>query len=401
MNPWIGLKGLPREMWIVSFAILINRMGTMVLPFLVIYLTDRMGLKISTAGFVVTFYGLGALITAPFVGKLADKVGSFFLMKVSLFCTSVLLVLYPFISTYSLILIVTFVWAVISEAFRPASMALVSSIVKPGQRKTAFALNRLMINLGMSIGPVAAGFLIKLSFSIIFFVDAFTSFLAALFLVFFPVKIIDSSIHESTGADSTGDQSPAWKDKHFIYFLLALIPASFVIFQHIGSMPVFLIKDLHFDTGTVGLLFAVNTILIILVEVPLNTAISDWSYGKTLMLGSLLIAVGFGAMAFTSNIFYIIISIIVWTFGEMTFFPIGSAYVAEVAPGNRRGEYMGFYQMIFSLSFTLAPWLGTTALENFGAKTLWIGAFFTASVSAMLMLRLKEHRFSSETVSVD
>jgi len=391
MNPWRGLKGLPREMWIVSFAILINRMGTMVLPFLVIYLTQRLGYKISTAGFVITFYGLGALISAPFVGKLADRIGAFFLMKLSLIFSALVLLVYPFIEDYSLILLVTFIWSVIGEAFRPASMALVSSVVKSDQRKTAFALTRLMINLGMSIGPVAAGFLIQFSFQIIFFVDAFTSFLAALFLIILPIRKEISNRDQPQNQQMSNDY-PAWKDNNMIYFLIALIPASFVIFQHFGSMPLFLIKDLHFTTATVGLLFSVNTILIILIEVPLNTAMQNWSYSRSLMLGSMLIGIGFGAMAFAADTAMIIITIIIWTFGEMTFFPIGSAYVAEIAPSNKRGEYMGYYQMIFSLSFTFAPWIGTTVFESFGARQLWIGAFFTAIISATMMFKLKERR---------
>ncbi|MGE5812308.1 MAG: MFS transporter, partial [Ignavibacteria bacterium] len=77
MNPWKGLKKLPREMWIIAGGTLINRTGTMVLPFLALYLTTKINLSPDKAGFIITFYGIGALVTAPFVGKLADKIGAF------------------------------------------------------------------------------------------------------------------------------------------------------------------------------------------------------------------------------------------------------------------------------------------------------------------------------------
>jgi hypothetical protein len=45
MNPWKGLKGLPHDMWALFFTSLINRSGTMVIPFLALYLTKKIGVS--------------------------------------------------------------------------------------------------------------------------------------------------------------------------------------------------------------------------------------------------------------------------------------------------------------------------------------------------------------------
>lgn len=390
MNPWKGLKGLPRDLWLISFATLINRAGTMVLPFLAIYLISELDFEASSAGFVITFFGIGGLITAPFVGKLADKIGAFKLMKISLFATGFVLLLYPFFFTYLAIIIITFTWSVVSEAFRPAALALVSEIVPAENRKTAFALNRLMINLGMSIGPVAAGFLVLIDFSIIFYFDAATSFLSGLFLLLYPIKPVYHHDEKIKETDTKSIKKSVLKDSFYIYFLIAILPASMVIFQHIGAMPIFLVNDLLFNPSTVGFLFAVNTVLIILVEVPLNSAMSHWSDKKSLVLGAFLVGAGFGAMAFAEDIYAIILTIIIWTFGEMIFFPSSSSFTAEISPPGRRGEYMGYYQLIFSLAFAMGPWLGTEIYETFGANILWIITFFTGVISALLLYNLKE-----------
>jgi MFS family permease len=94
-------------------------------------------------------------------------------------------------------------------------------------------------------------------------------------------------------------------------------------------------------------------------------------------------------MAFAHNIPFLIVTIIIWTFGEMIVFPASATYVSEIAPAKKRGEYMGFYQMSFSISFMAGPWLGTLVLENYGSFTLWIGTFAFCIVSAMMMMRLK------------
>jgi predicted MFS family arabinose efflux permease len=142
------LKTIPHNIWILAFATLINRSGTMVMPFLAIYMIKEIGLTAAQAGFVITFYGLGGLINAPFVGKLSDKLGALRVMIISLFLTGLMLFGYSFITNYYLILIYTLLWSIIGEAFRPANLSLISTESEPEQRKVSFALNRLAVNLG-------------------------------------------------------------------------------------------------------------------------------------------------------------------------------------------------------------------------------------------------------------
>lgn len=402
MNPWKGVKGLSRDLWVIYTATLINRSGTMVLPFLALYLTTQLNEDAATAGLILTFYGLGALVTAPFIGKLSDKIGSLTVMKISLFFSGVLLIFYPFITGFPLLLAVTLVWSIINEAFRPAVMSLISYIAPADKRRTAFAMNRLVINLGMSIGPVAAGFLAQLNFSIIFYVDAATAIAAALFLSFYPIRHkIDKEEIEREVEKLQSHKGIVLKDIRFLFFLLAITPATMVIFQHLGVLPLYLVKDLHFQTSTFGMLTAVNTVLIIFVEVPLNTAMNNWSEKKSLALGALLIGVGFGATAFVSSVIPLIITIIIWTFGEMILFPASSSFAAEISPPNRRGEYMGYFQMSFSLAFTLGPWLGTLVYDNLGGKEVWFAAFIVSliSASALLMIPSKPAASVSSDIS--
>jgi len=70
MNPWKGLKKLPHEMWVIFFVTLINRSGTMVLPFLTLYLTRGRNISVADAGLVIGVYGLGALLTGPLNGEI-------------------------------------------------------------------------------------------------------------------------------------------------------------------------------------------------------------------------------------------------------------------------------------------------------------------------------------------
>lgn len=389
MNPWRGLNKIPKSIWHISAATVINRCGMMVLPFLALYLTQKMGYNAAEAGLVITVYGLGSLLFAPVSGKLSDKFGSVTVMKYSLLLAGCAFFVYPFLDSYYLIIAYTVPLAVIVEAFRPASMAFISERVKPSQSKSAFALYRLAINFGMSIGPVIGGLLTEINFDILFYADGGTSILAALYL--FSVKLENYKPALQTEAEQTPvNKIPAYKNRSFIYFLAAMVPVTIVFFQHLGVMPLFIVDELGYSKPVYGMISAVNTILVILIEVPLNNSMSGWADWKALFLGSLLSGIGFGLFAFVDTVPGILAAIVVWTFGEMIFFPAGSALAAAIAPEGKKGEYMGFFQMMFGVSFTAAPILGMFVLQSFGSFWVWIGTFFFGITSAFMMIRLKK-----------
>jgi MFS family permease len=91
------------------------------------------------------------------------------------------------------------------------------------------------------------------------------------------------------------------------------------------------------------------------------------------MLGILLTALGFGALAFGSGTTFVIGTVIVWTFGEMITFPVATAFVADIAPPGRTGEYMGAFSSVLSMALVVGPWLGVAALDRLGPTIMWSG----------------------------
>ena len=152
-------------------------------------------------------------------------------------------------------------------------------------------------------------------------------------------------------------------------------------------MALFLVRDLGWSEAKYGLLATVNTLLVVAFEVPLNSAMARWPARRTLPLGAVLTGAGFGLLAFAHAPGMVIVSVVVWTFGEIVLFPGLNAAVADLAPEARRGEYMGLYMMAFNLAFAIGPWAGTVVLERWGGPTLWTGAFLAALLSAILLSR--------------
>lgn len=401
LNIWRSLKGLPREVWILAAASLVNRAGTMVLPFLVLYLTRELGFSAPRAGLVLAAYGGGSIIAAPIAGRLTDSIGPLAIMRGSLVGTGLLMLAYPFVHTYAAIVVLTVVWALVAEGFRPANMAMIAELVPPLQLKSAYALFRLAINLGMSIGPAAAGFIAAHSFRMIFVVDAVTTLAAAgvLIAMRFHSGKGRSRDFRAEGERGKSRRSLVIRDGRMLVFLSALFLVGVVFFQHEGPLSLFLVQDLRLSPAFYGMLFTINTLMIVLMEVPLNAATAHWPHRRALAIGALLFALGSGAFAFAAGPAMVIAGIAIWTFGEMLLFPQASAYVAEIAPPARRGEYMGAYALSFNIAFAVAPWAGTSVFDQLGARVLWLGVFGAGVVAAALMLLVTTEARSVEPAS--
>ena len=310
----------------------------MALPFLILYLTRHQGWTAGKAGLAIAVYGVGAILVAPIAGKISDRIGSRSVMVGSLVLSALFLSFFPLINGFETTLLLTFVWSVVNEAFRPAGLSATTESVTPQKRKVALSFIRVAINLGMSIGPVIGGVLAMISYPILFWVDASTSLVAA-FILLVSLKKKSSTLHEKTA--NAGHPLSFLKDAHLLYILALLIPVEIIFFQHTSSLPLVLINDLRMNETLYGLLFPINTLLITFVEVPLNSAMSHWDHRRSLALGALLFGVGFGALIFADSFFEVALTIVIWTFGEMIFLPTSGAYIADIAPKNRQGEYMG------------------------------------------------------------
>jgi MFS family permease len=393
MKAWRDLKGMPRGVWVLFATTLVNRSGTMVLPFLALYLTRDLGFTAGQAGWVLFVYGAGAFISAALSGRLSDVLGPMHVIRDSLFASGGILLLFPFARTFPAVVATTFALALAAEAFRPASMAVVADLVTPPQRKPAFALTRLAINLGMSIGPALGGFLATVSFRSLFLVNGTCSIAAGILL---RLALRRAPVHRGHAETEPGGPvelptKRAWADSGLLYFLAAVFPVSIVFFQHMSSMPLYLVRDLHLSELDYGLFFTINTLLIVALEVPINSATAHWSHRRTLALGAFLSGAGFGALALAWDFWSVAATVVIWTFGEMFLFPALAAYVTDIAPASRRGEYMGLTQMAMSLAFALGPLAGTAMLEKFGGRALWVACFAFGLAGTAMLLRLKEN----------
>jgi MFS family permease len=335
---------------------------------------------------MLAVYGASAIVFGPIGGRLSDRIGALRVMRASMIASGLVLLLFPLARSFGAVAAMTVLWAGCGEMFRPASLAAITHVVPPEQRKQAFALNRLAINLGMSIGPALGGFLATVSFRAMFTVDAVTTLVAGAVLALTPWRAFSGVNSEAPGRGGEKlEAATIFHDSAFLIFLTGTFLVGIVFFQHESALPLYLVQNLHLSPAFYGMLFTINTLLIVALEVPLNTATSHWPATRSLIVGCLLFAVGFGALAVIASPAGVIATVVVWTFGEMLLFPAMAAHLAEIAPESRRGAYMGAYSMALSVALTLGPWMGTQVLAVFGAAAVWSLMFALGALAALLM----------------
>jgi MFS family permease len=366
-----AFSGLRRDVWLLAFVAFVNRSGTMVLPFIALYLTYERGLGVAMAGRLLSVYGLGSMVGAYLGGWLTDRIGAARAQAVTLIASGVGFLVLAGLRSLTGIAVALFLLSVVTEGFRPANMAAFAERAPAEIRLRAFALLRLAVNLGMAVGPALGGVLARYSYTWLFVVDAATSWVAAALLPLAFKGPKPSAPTPETGAVRL--PSSPWRDGPFLLLMLLMVGLATVFYQIFSTLPVYLHQSYGPRENGIGLLLAFNALLIVAFEMVLV----HWAQRRELMpligLGAFLVCTGFGLMPLGTSVPFAALTIVVWTFGEMLALPLVTAVVAERAQAKNRGRYMGLYTMAFSLAFVFAPAAGTYVYESFGPKHLWFG----------------------------
>ncbi len=157
-----------------------------------------------------------------------------------------------------------------------------------------------------------------------------------------------------------------------------------IFFQGESTLAVFLNRDLGFPLSFYGLLFTLNTLMIVFFELILNVATMNWPYRINFMLGSFFITAGFAGNMFATEKWHIILLSILWTLGEMVLFPSASSYIADIAPEKHRGSYMSIWTTCSNLGLFLGPWAGAFIMEKIGASGLWMACGMWGMLSVIM-----------------
>ncbi len=364
-----SFSGLPAPIWLLAFVAFVNRSGSMVMTFLVLYLTEEKGWVVTEAGAILGVYGTGALAGAYLGGRLSDLLTARRVMELSLLLTGGGFLLLGTLDEPAAITIAALAIGIVEPAMRPANAAALAEFSPPRDRTRAFALNRLAMNLGLTFGPAAGGFLALVDYRWLFVVDGGTCLLAAAILWLSlgrhqPVPHADPNVEP-------GPVRTPWHDGPFLALLVLLMLLAAVIFQTFSTWPLYL-HDLHgFSEARIGLLFSINTILVVAFQMPVIHAVERFDPLRLSGWGSFLFCAGFAILPFGSGYGFVAFTVAVWTVGELLSLTLIEGVAAGRASPEARGRYMGLVTLSFAAAFIVAPLGGTWLYQHAGPDSVW------------------------------
>jgi predicted MFS family arabinose efflux permease len=344
----------------------------MVLPFLTLYLTGPRGFSAERAALAFAVWGLGSLVGTYAGGWLTDRLGSLRVQVASLVASGLSLLVLAQLRRPTVLLAGLFVVALLTDAFRPANSVAYAERASAAERSQAYAVRRLAINLGMTVGPAVGGFLARVDYAWLFVADGATCLAAAVLFVAVFARRHDSRRGVAEAARRPPPPSPLG-DRLYVLFLLASTALGAVMFQFLTTFPLAMRDSYHLTEDRIGLLFAVNTVLIIVFEMVLTRRLRHVAPLRVVAWGALAVGLGYGMVPLGSTFAFAALAMAVLTWGEMLAFPQAEAWAASRADAANRGSYLGLYGLSFAAALTFGPAVGTWVYGRLGHGVTWAG----------------------------
>lgn len=397
--------GLPLKVWYLSLIMLINRSGAMVVPFLTVFLTIERGYSPAKAGWVMVAFGLGGVVGNYVGGLLNDRFGSWHIQVFSLFGSGFVFISLAYIQDYTFFCLTIFLLSIVADVFRPANRAAVAIYTAPDQLVKAYGLQRMAINLGFSIGPIAAGYILTfLGYHSLFWIDGLTCIFSGLAFIWLlpsdetakPLQPKTTSPKAGASLDTplTSISLPAHRNSQLIIICLANVFIAACFFQLFSTVPVYM-ESLDYTTVQIGWLFTVSGLIIVVFEMPLlYLTKAHYPPLRMMVFGAILIALSYFILppAISYSMVAVVFSIIILTFGEILYMPFSTTYISLKAPPERRGEYLGLLAASYSLAFVLCPIVGLNGADllGFGPITFALAGAGSFGVCLLLIALRKE-----------
>jgi MFS family permease len=376
-----AIKSLPRPVWILFGGTFINRFGSFVGVFIVLYLT-HMGYSVPQAGLALAAFGLGSLPGSALGGYFADRVGRRETIVLATLVNAAATVGLALVQGLPLILALMAIVGTSFQAQRAPVAAMITDLVPAGNRVAAMGVMRFFVNAGFAAGPAAAGLLADRSFLLLFAGDALTS------VIFGVIALVGlpGGAPRSTEPERRGEATRAiLADRGFLVFMLACLMASAVYLQANATFPLW-VKANGYSNAVYGGLISVNGVVIILAELLLISFTQKFEARRVIAAGFLLVGVGFALTAVAHTITLLALTVLIWTFGEMTAFPMSMAHVANLSPAHLRGRYQGAWGLSWAGGgLTVGPLLGTWLYAS-NPYLLWLACGVVGVVSAALVM---------------
>lgn len=399
-------KGLPKEIYVIFCARIVNAMGSFVMPLMTIILTDRIGLSKEAAGLYLSMNSLIYPLASMIGGKLADTIGRKTLIIIFDMLAALLYLSCGFVEPSMQLIYVILAASACMSVAGPAHESLIADITTPENREGAYALNYLGWNVGFAISPIMGGFLYRKYMPFIFIGQAVSAMLAISLIFFFVKETIGKAREDITDQRRKLERkeegsiiSVLLRRPVLIYFALIAFGYNFTYSQWNFLLPIHTMQNFgSMGAQYFGWMASLNG-MVVITFTPVLTKLS----GKTnnirkMVYGILLYAIGFGMFGVISSLPFFFLSVFTFTLGEILLSISTMPFIANRTPSSHRGRMSAVIPTIMQSGYAIGPMAMGRILNFISVENAWLMVGAISAVSAALMLGLEkyEYRISSK-----
>jgi predicted MFS family arabinose efflux permease len=366
-----AFSGLSPKIWLLALMMFINRSGTMVVAFMIIYCTQKLHFTIEQAGVVMMSFGIGAIAGSYLGGKLTDIFGYFYVQFTSLCIGGILFFVVAQLHTFPLLCVSVTVLAIFGEAYRPANAVSIAHFSTPENLTRSISLVRIAINTGWAIGPVIGGYFASKSYMYLFWADGITNIIAAGMVLLFlksPKKIKEKLSLDQVKSNRL--ESP-WRDKIFMLFIL------FSIFYILSFSPLFTVLPAYYkeicgmSEFQIGILMGINGLMVAVFEMLLIYKLQGkYSTLNFIAFGCFLLVINYLIYLNFTTYTLMLLGIIFATFSEIFALPYMNTFSIGRAKSHNQGQYSAIHGMTWPIAQIIGPLVGTQIIANQGYTVL-------------------------------
>jgi MFS family permease len=377
------------QFWLIVFGNLLSTAGaSMIMPFLLIYATRKLGIPLSTAVTLVAINAGTALLSSFLAGFLADKAGRKVILNISLTISGLTYLVMRFAVTYPSLAALMVLIGFSNALYSVGADAMLADLVPTEKRADGYAIHRILNNAGFAIGPAVGGFLAASSYNLAFLAGASGMLIYSVLVFFLARETLATQSPDAIRVEpSLGGYGRVFQDGRYLAFIgvfsLGLItPGMLWVLLAVYTKNYFGMPE-----NIYGWIPTTNAVMCVFVQYTVTRITQRHQTLPVMAAGMLIYAIGVGSVALMSGFWGFWASMVVLTFGELTLIPTASKFVADLAPADMRGRYMSLYWLAWGLSRFAAPLIGG-ALDSFtGPRSIWVGGF-VIGISSVLGLLL-------------
>ena len=388
---------LPREVQLLQLGGLANAFGNgVVLPFMLIYLHNVRGISLGTAGLILATNAFVSIGAGPVGGVLVDRLGGQRVLAGALVFLAVGFGGYILVDSAWKGFAVASITGIGNGLFWPAQSTLITILSPRDRRHAAFAMQRVVMNLGIGIGALVGGLIATTSRPATF--DALFAVNAATFVVYLAVLLLfvhEPTTAESRGAARGGSYRIVMRDRPFMGVVGLNTLFIFAGMAGFELLPVYAKNEADVTEAMIGLIFFVNTVVIVLAQLPVTKLSEGHRRMRTLAILGVLwagcwVLVPLAGLWVTGVAAAVVLALIMAAFGvgECLHGSVQGPLVADLAEPSLIGRYMALSALSWQAGFALGPAIGGFALAA-SPTGVWLGAAALCLVAAVASLSLE------------